>query len=296
MSLLPGSPPGPSPAPDCSQQDRLPAWPVPIRLLASDLDGTLLRPQAQAIEPQHLELLARWLESGGDFVAASGRQYANLRRLFGRLADQISYIAENGSLLYCNGRMLDWVSFPDSVAQSIIARMCQSSRQPHIVLSGVRQAYCQAGDEAILWYMQEVVGFDIAPVPDLAAVPDQKLKISMPLSGDLSDRRVDLILADWRRQVGESARLTYANGWLDLIPPAADKGRSLQILAKHLGIALQETAVFGDSDNDCGMLSLPQVLAYAMRSARPLALQAARGRCCSRPEIIWHQLLAARLK
>ncbi|NJP40513.1 HAD family phosphatase [Oscillospiraceae bacterium HV4-5-C5C] len=287
--------PGTPPDSERCQVDVLPVWPVRIRLIASDLDGTLLRPQEQAVAPQNLELLARWLAAGGGFVAASGRQYANLRRLFGGLADRISYIAENGSLLYCDGRILDCVSFPDPVAQAIIARLCQSSTRPHIVLSGVRQAYCQAGDEEILSYMREVVGFDIVPVPDLAAVPDQKLKISMPLSGELSDQRVDQILAEWRRQAGNSARLTYANGWLDLIPPAADKGRSLRLLVRHFGISLQETAVFGDSDNDCGMLALPQVLAYAMSSARPLARQAARGRCCSRPEVVWRQLLAARL-
>ena len=77
-----------------------------IKLIASDLDGTLLQKGAQTVSRQAIELIEKLLDNGIHFTAASGRQYNNLRRLFAPFADRISYIAENGSLCIHNGQML----------------------------------------------------------------------------------------------------------------------------------------------------------------------------------------------
>ena len=69
-----------------------------IRYIASDLDGTLLLNGAQELDPEVFSLILRLKEKGIHFIAASGRQYYSLRNLFRPVADQISYIAENGSL------------------------------------------------------------------------------------------------------------------------------------------------------------------------------------------------------
>ena len=75
-----------------------------IKLIASDLDGTLLHGGEQSLSPRTLNLIRRLTEKGIRFIAASGRQYANERRLFAPIRDEISYIAENGSLCICQGK------------------------------------------------------------------------------------------------------------------------------------------------------------------------------------------------
>ena len=47
-----------------------------IRLIASDLDGTLLKNGAQMLSPEIFELIPALKKRGIHFVAASGRQYA----------------------------------------------------------------------------------------------------------------------------------------------------------------------------------------------------------------------------
>ena len=69
-----------------------------IKLIASDLDGTLLRNGAQALSPDVFPLIQKLKEKGIHFIAASGRQYASMWRLFEPVKDEISYITENGSL------------------------------------------------------------------------------------------------------------------------------------------------------------------------------------------------------
>lgn len=53
-----------------------------IKLIASDLDGTLLHNGAQKLTPRAIELIHELTQKGVHFVAASGRQYDNERRLF----------------------------------------------------------------------------------------------------------------------------------------------------------------------------------------------------------------------
>ena len=52
-----------------------------IKLIASDLDGTLLHNGAQELSPYTIDLVHRITEKGIHFVAASGRQYDNTRQL-----------------------------------------------------------------------------------------------------------------------------------------------------------------------------------------------------------------------
>ena len=55
-----------------------------IKLIASDLDGTLLRDGAQELTPRAVRLIHKLTQKGIHFVAASGRQYDSERYIFRR--------------------------------------------------------------------------------------------------------------------------------------------------------------------------------------------------------------------
>ena len=76
-----------------------------IKLIASDLDGTLLQNGAQELNPEIYDLILALKERGIHFAAASGRQYASERNLFKPIADEISYIAENGAVCIHNNHL-----------------------------------------------------------------------------------------------------------------------------------------------------------------------------------------------
>ena len=69
-----------------------------ITTIISDLDGTLLG-QGQSLDPAVFSLIHSFLERGILFVAASGRQYKNMRLLFEPVLAQVPMICENGSLI-----------------------------------------------------------------------------------------------------------------------------------------------------------------------------------------------------
>jgi len=74
-----------------------------IKLIAADLDGTLLDSQKR-LSPNLPALLRELRARGIRFAPASGRQYYNVLALFGD--EDMTYIAENGAMIFENGRCL----------------------------------------------------------------------------------------------------------------------------------------------------------------------------------------------
>ena len=77
-----------------------------IQYIASDVDGTLLHGHATELNPELFDIIRQLKEHGIHFIAASGRQYKNLRRLFAPVKDDISYVAENGSMCVHDGKIV----------------------------------------------------------------------------------------------------------------------------------------------------------------------------------------------
>ena len=75
----------------------------PVRLIACDIDGTLLQNGAKHISPEIFEEIHRLEALGILFCPASGRQYHSLRQLFAPAADKLPYLCENGAILYGPG-------------------------------------------------------------------------------------------------------------------------------------------------------------------------------------------------
>lgn len=93
-----------------------------IKLIACDLDGTLLHPGEREPRSEAFELIDELHRRGIVFMPASGRQYASLRYLFAPVADELAYVCENGALVMSGGGVL-LSSVPWSVALLWISRM-----------------------------------------------------------------------------------------------------------------------------------------------------------------------------
>ena len=77
-----------------------------VRLIAADMDGTLLDENAQVPE-ETFELIEALRERGVIFCASSGRRYKTLRWLFEPVADRMDYVASLGTQVYADGILLD---------------------------------------------------------------------------------------------------------------------------------------------------------------------------------------------
>ena len=91
-----------------------------IRLIATDLDGTLLDHSGKLPEGT-FETVRHLTGMGIRFAACSGRQYGNLIRLFGPVADQMAFVCENGALSVLDGEAAGVIALDDRAKQTQIA-------------------------------------------------------------------------------------------------------------------------------------------------------------------------------
>lgn len=234
-----------------------------IKLIASDLDGTLLQNGAQELDPVVFDQIRALAENGIRFVAASGRQYPNLRRLFAPVQDDISYIAENGSLCIHEGKTLSRGLIPRELGNRIVNAIHRCSGC-ECIISGEEVCYSDSRNEAFRDHMVHVVKNDMRFVDSISEIKEPFLKIAVCNFDGTKD-----CLAYFQELFSHEIKVvTSGNIWVDFIAPGASKGNALQTLLDHLHIAPEDCVAFGDQYNDVEMLQLAGT-SYAMSNAAP---------------------------
>ena len=76
-----------------------------IKLIASDMDGTLLNDKNE-IHEEFYKVFQELKKKNIIFAAASGRQYYNLAKRFEKIKDDMMFIAENGTFVVYKGEEL----------------------------------------------------------------------------------------------------------------------------------------------------------------------------------------------
>lgn len=234
-----------------------------IKLIASDLDGTLLKGGAQKLNQKVFDLILQLKEQGILFVAASGRQYANLRRLFEPIKDEIAYIAENGSLCVYQGKVLSRGVIGRDLGLRIL-RSIQNYGKCECILSCEDACYTDSKNPDFIHHMSDVLKNDMAFVEDLTTVIHPFLKIAI-----CDYRGTQSSEVYFKEQFSTEIKVvTSGNIWVDFIAPNANKGIALQGLIDHLKLNTQDCIAFGDQYNDVEMLQLAGT-SYAMSNAAP---------------------------
>ncbi len=236
-----------------------------IRLIACDMDGTLLDDE-HAIHDDFWPLIEQLHARGIIFCPASGRQYFNLLERFSPIADELIFIAENGTYVVRGGRELssDCLSRDDARALIGVARDLQSSgANVGAVLCGKRSAYIERNDAD---FRAEVDKYyhRLAVVTDLQAVEDDFLKVAIYVF-ESSERVAAPAFAGFRQthQVVVSGQ-----HWLDVMAPQANKGSGIRHIQETLHITREQTMVFGDFLNDLEMMD-EAAYSFAMANAHP---------------------------
>ena len=238
-----------------------------IRLVASDIDGTLLRGGAADIPPVIFDHIRRLEKRGVLFCPASGRQYHSLRRLFAPVADRVPFLCENGAVIYgpgTPGPVWSKTAMPRPQAEAL-CRDIMALPGVEVLISGANTSYlCPKGRE-IEGHMRWVVGNNTVLLPGPERVPEDIIKVAAFCPGILEQTQQAL----GRRWEGQFQVAVAGKEWLDFT--LADKGTGLEQLCRTLGVALSQVMAFGDNFNDVPMLR---------RVGRPYIVDTADPRLC----------------
>ncbi|MGV9254280.1 Cof-type HAD-IIB family hydrolase [Streptomyces sp. NPDC003697] len=250
----------------------LPAGPVDIRLVVTDMDGTLLD-DAKRIPAGLWPTLAELRRRGVLFSPASGRQYATLAEQFGDEGRGMVFIAENGTYVVRDGAELSSDPLAPAAAAGVVGAVRDLARRGvdvGAVVCGKRSAYVERSDEAFLaevrkYYVRHRI------VEDATAVDDEIIKVALFDFGPAERTTAPALHAfTATHQV-----VVSGEHWVDVMNATANKGAALRRLQQELGITHAQTLVFGDYLNDLEMLDAAE-WSFAMANAHPEVVRRAR--------------------
>ncbi len=233
-----------------------------IRLIALDLDGTLLDDHRQ-ISPANRQALAEAAAKGIQILITTGRRLDSARPLLLELPCSATIVASNGAMVATtDGTILQRNYLPRQVA--VAALETAASHLPFAVIihevSGRGQVVMPSNASPagpIAWYIRNAPEC-LLQVPDLAASlavdpvhvmfggPPELLNPVEPLLA--SSRLAPLIHLSWTRYEARNICI------LDVLNRGCSKGETLKWFATQAGIEPEEIMAIGDNFNDVEML------------------------------------------
>lgn len=249
-----------------------------IRLIASDIDGTLLLHDAETIPDEVFDCIRALHARGILFCAASGRQYSSLRKLFAPVADDILYSCENGAIVYHNNAVLAKTPLTAQHAQELTAQICA---QPdcEVLISGADTSYVTAHRPEFGTMMRDEVGNNVVVIDRFEDIPEPVIKISAWCERE-AKLYEQMFAPVWNRHLNVAIAGKH---WLDFT--LAHKGTALAQISAALDIPASDMVVFGDNFNDVPMFRTAG-RAYAMKQAPKEVQQAAHAVCETVPDTL----------
>lgn len=242
----------------------------PVRLVAIDIDGTLLPSFAQQVSERTARALRAAQEAGIIVAIATGRRQAYVTPLLEglRLRADMPLLTSNGAVTRTlDGELIDRCHLPARVARGLCGLLREfgavvftfdKTGPGELVLENLPQAqgrislWVEANRKSIL---------EVKPLED--ALPDGDDPIHDPIQGMVCGpvekmRQAERALAEsaWIAEC-EFQRTEYPARDLsivDLLPLGVSKGWALERLAERLGVSKLETMAIGDNWNDVDML------------------------------------------
>ena len=229
-----------------------------IKLIASDMDGTLLNDKNE-IHEEFYKVFQELKKQNIIFAAASGRQYYNLAKRFEKIKDDMMFIAENGTFVVYKGEELLLNALDKETAIELI-KIGRDIKESYVVLCGKKSAYIESKDERLIKEVEKYYE-EYKIVNDLTKVEDDILKVTIcDFIG--SEENSYTYYNDYKEklQVSVSGQI-----WLDITDKGVNKGLAINKLQELLNIKHEETMVFGDYLNDLEMME-NAYYSYAMKN------------------------------
>lgn len=248
---------------------------MPIRLIATDLDGTLLRSDL-SVSPRTRRALDQARAAGTWVVPVTARQPAGVQRLAGQAGFTDWALCSNGALGINLGT---WqVLFEEHVAPEIQRTLAQAilARVPEALFVSIRQAgrvfVAQEGYAAIAKeqdHKRVPATMGAYSLDEVLTEPSLKLVVRHPT------RPPAELLAELQACGLAGFHATHSGApFLEIAAAGVTKASGVAKLCQHLGIDQAEVLAFGDAHNDAEMLAWAGH-GVAMAGAHPAAQAAA---------------------
>lgn len=241
-----------------------------VKLIASDMDGTLLDENGQ-VPPETFDLILALRERGVRFVASSGRRYDRLCDFFSPVKDRMDFVASNGAQVFADGVQIDREVY-SHLAVRRLAKTVAMFPNMHLALFDRTKSYLLDDEDK---FVREV-DKDLPNVERIYELPSPQVSIIKASifcdDGNVMDNAYVL-----QRELG--GLFTFApsgSSYIDAMQPGISKASGIAQVMEYHGIDASEVMAFGDAMNDYEIIRFVGT-GCAMANGRP-ALRAVADR------------------
>lgn len=248
-----------------------------IRLIASDIDGTLIKDSTPDLYPEMVQAIEALMKQGILFCAASGRQYQSMRNVFRDVESHIIFIAENGAQIRYKGEDISVIPMKREIAEEIITELRKYGNKCDIIADTAEGSMTESDNKEFIDLLTYGYHNEFTLVKDILETEAEIIKISVYQKESVREFGETVLIPEWKDKV----KVTLAGEeWVDFMDESVDKGHALTFIQKYFDIKKEETIAFGDNNNDIGMLRAAGT-GYAVENARDEVKQAADRICPS---------------
>ena len=260
-----------------------------IKVLATDLDGTLFYPKSpiSLVNGKNKELLRDFINRGGRVALVTSRGEAFLNKVKDKLQMPIDFIGCDGAVVNIEGtNALDRV-FDPAGARSLLAEL-RNDYDPGLILMSTREYPCIMTKTRVskttnflyfayeafqgayrepwvrsdqLFYSQLAKG-EVRKLMVLVGLSKKKQLLAEKITETLANRYPDF-------------EFTWLNQFIDITPKGCSKASGVAFYLDYLGINHDNVLVVGDSGNDAPMFEAFYENSYCMSHAKDSVKQKA---------------------
>ncbi|MDU4937866.1 MAG: Cof-type HAD-IIB family hydrolase [Clostridium sp.] len=257
-----------------------------IKVIASDMDGTLLNSQHDITE-ENVKAILKAKELGVHFIVATGRMYDGVKPFMDKHGIKCEYILMNGAEFRDeNGQLIESISMDKRKIKDILNILCKEDL--------IVELYTDDGsyttntkEEALKEMVYRVQNFEKVQDYDKAleiAKEHEHFKtlkyiddIDKFIESDIEIRKIITFSNDVEvikktkvelNNIGGLAVLSSFITNIEITDERAQKGYILKKVTEKMGIKNEEVIAFGDSFNDYSLFTEFEK-AYAMENAIP---------------------------
>ena len=232
-----------------------------IRMIATDMDGTLLDGQGQLDLPRLTTILDELDKRDIRFVVATGNEIGRMRKLFGtELTNRITFVVANGARIFEGEDKIVEQHWDSHLVQDVLEYFAGRERNYHLVANLQNVPHKLEGmdfpiidrimteERAKEFYRQIHFLSDFQELDKEAVI-----KMSIVVDEEQTSSVTQRINQDF---AGRLNAVTSGYGAIDLLPRGIHKGWGLRSLMERWKIDADQIMAFGDSENDLEMLEL----------------------------------------
>lgn len=214
-----------------------------IKLIASDMDGTLLD-ENKTVPPETYELITQLRALGVRFAASSGRRYDTLVQYFEPVADQMDFVASSGSQVFVDGTLRDKEIFSPAALRRLDAVVGMFDTL-HLAVFDSHTTF-ELDDS---FHYKPELDKDLPEPVVVGPLPAADVNI-VKVSIYCDESPMDMAYVLSRELEDDFVFAPSGHQWIDVMQRGVNKATGIQQVMDAHGITADEVMAFGDSMND----------------------------------------------